>query len=64
MNRSWTGSGMFLSAVIVAIVCLIRPSTVMRRPVLRDLIFFLLALLVCTAVIHYRTIYFWHAAGY
>lgn len=54
---------MFLSTVIVAIVCLIRPSTVMRRPVLRDLAFFLLAVVVCTVVIHTREIRLWHAAG-
>ena len=37
------GAGIFVSTVIVGTICFIKPFTSMQRPLLRDIIFFMIA---------------------
>ncbi len=47
---------MFLSTVIVAIVTLMKPFDVMRRPAIRDLGFFLVSVLYVFYILYKQTI--------
>jgi solute carrier family 24 (sodium/potassium/calcium exchanger), member 6 len=37
------GAGVFVSTVIVGLICFIKPFTSVQRPLLRDIIFFMIA---------------------
>ncbi len=54
---------MFLSTVIVATVTLIEPFDVMRRPLIRDLLFFLGAVIFTFFVLYHQEVDLWQALG-
>ncbi|KAI6236117.1 putative sodium/calcium exchanger 7 (Na(+)/Ca(2+)-exchange protein 7) [Aphelenchoides besseyi] len=54
------GGGMFVTTVVIASIILYKPFKVMRRPIIRDFVFFLVALLVLLLIIFYDDkMYYW-----
>jgi sodium/potassium/calcium exchanger 6 len=57
------GAGVFVSTVIVGIICLISPFHSVQRPLLRDLIFFLLSGFWAFVVVWDGEIHLWETLG-
>ena len=54
------GGGIFVTTVVVAAIILYEPFDVMRRPAIRDICFFMIALAMLVFVVLYDSqIYFW-----
>ncbi|KAI6176256.1 putative sodium/calcium exchanger 7 (Na(+)/Ca(2+)-exchange protein 7) [Aphelenchoides bicaudatus] len=47
------GGGMFVTTVVIAAIIFHKPFTVMRRPIIRDIVFFILALGIMLAILFY-----------
>lgn len=58
------GAGVFVSTVIVATICLISPFHSVQRPLLRDLIFFMLAGFWAFVVVYDGIIHLWETLGF
>jgi solute carrier family 24 (sodium/potassium/calcium exchanger), member 6 len=58
------GAGVFISTVIVGIICIIKPFTSIQRPILRDIIFFLAASFFTFAIIWDGKIYLYETLGF
>jgi sodium/potassium/calcium exchanger 6 len=57
------GAGVFVSTVIVGIICLISPFHSVQRPLLRDLIFFIVAGFWAFVVVWDGEIKLWETIG-
>ncbi|KAL3111409.1 hypothetical protein niasHT_017636 [Heterodera trifolii] len=59
------GGGIFVTTCVLALIAIIRPFHLMRRPILRDLFFYLLALSLLVYVsFSSRTMQLWHPCAF
>lgn len=63
IKLTFSGAGLFLTTMVVAMVVLTKPFDVMRRPLIRDLIFFLLALVFSGYILSTGRIRLIHSIG-
>lgn len=57
------GAGMFVTTCVVATIVIVRPFHVMRRPFVRDILFYIVALGIMSSVVATGRLTIWQPAG-